>query len=362
MDSYPTKLAEAFSQKIIEIFFDRALTPLITNDEYEGEIQGKATLLNIPTVIAPDLQTYDGNDLDDDEIMENVGQLNANQMRAFNIKVKSLDVLKSFIKNPEGNVLDQLTELLLEASDNYVLGFYADVAAGNRVGTDYSTGTVTVDAETGVVTGDGTTFTSAMVGRGFKAAGHTKWYRVKSVASTTSLVIEDDFDDVDSAYTGGAISAGAAFVIEAVTAVQVTKDNIYAKLEALNVKLNERKVPRDNRWIALPPSVASLIRQSSQYTPELDSAYKDVIKNGLVTKMANFMVYESNQYSGDSTNGWHILGGHKSAIVFGMAMTESEIEPFIAKNFGKRYKGLDVYGAKVPDYRRCALVEGFFKL
>lgn len=357
MDAFATKLAEAFSQKIIEIYFDRALTPVITNDEYEGEIRNKATICNIPTIFAPDLQNYTGSDLDDDELQESNAQLLTDQQKAFNVKIMSLDVLKSFIKNPEGSMMDQLTNLLLEASDAYVLGLYGDVAAGNRVGTSYDTGTVEVTATTGAVAGNGTTFTAAMVGRGFKAAGHTKWYRVKTYNSATSIVIEDDYDDVDSAYTGGAISAGASYEIEAATPVQVTKSNIYAKLEELAVKLNERKVPRDNRWLVLPPAVASLIRQAPEYIPAVESAYEDVVKKGFITMMAGWKLFESNQYTGNSSDGWHILGGHKSAIVFGMAMTESEIEPFIAKNFGKRYKGLNVYGAKVPDERRKALVE-----
>lgn len=362
MDAYATKLAEAFSQKIVEIYFDRALTPLITNDEYEGEIRDRATICNIPTVFAPALEDYTGADLTDNELEESVAQLSTDQQKAFNVKIKSLDKLKSFIKNPEGSMLDQLTELLLEASDAYVLGLYADVGAGNRIGTDYTTGTVTVATSTGVVTGSGTTFTSAMVGRGFKATGHTKWYRVKAVNSTTELVIVDDYDDITEAYTGGAISAGTAYTIEAVTAVQVTKSNIYSKLEELAVKLNENKIPRDNRWLVLPPAVASLVRQAPEYIPAVDRALEDTVKRGYITMMAGFELYESNQYSGNSTDGWHIMGGHKSGITFGMAMTESEIEPFIAKNFGKRYKGLNVYGAKVVDERRKALVEGFFKL
>lgn len=362
MEDYGTNLAEGFAQRIISIYFDKALTPEITNDEYEGEIENKATVLNIPTVFAPQLQNYTGADLNDDELDESVAVLQTNQQKAFNIKIKSLDVLKSFIKKPEGSALDQVTNLLLEASDAYVLGLYGDVAAGNRDGTDYATGTVTVDVTTGAVTGSGTTFTSAMVGRGFKAAGHTKWYRVKSYSSSTAIVIEDDYDDVASAYTGGAIGSGAAYTIEAATALQVTKSNIYARLEALAVKLNERKIPRENRWVVLPPAIASLVRQAPEYIPAVDKAYEDVVKKGFITMMAGFALYESNQYSGNSTNGWHVLAGHKSAIVYATAMTESEVEPWIAKNFGKRYKGLNIYGAKVPDERRKALAEGFWKL
>jgi len=55
------------------------------------------------------------------------------------------------------------------------------------------------------------------------------------------------------------------------------------------------------------------------------------------------------------------LAGHKSAITFAMGFVESGIEDLIG-NFGKAYKGLSVYGAKVVDERRKALAEGFWKL
>jgi len=362
MDAYATKLAEGFAQTIIEIYFDRAVAPMITNDNYEGEIKDKATILNIPTVGGVTLKNYTGADLTADDLEESVGQLNTDQAKAYYFKVKSFDKLKSFIKNPEGNLMDQVVGLLRESVDAYVLGFYGDVAAGNRVGTNYVTGTVTVDVTTGAVTGSGTTFTAAMVGRGFKAAGHTNWYRVKTYSSSTAIVIEDDSDDNTSAYTGGAIAASTAYVIEAATAIQVTKSTIYSYLEALAVKLDERKTPRDNRWAVLPPALASLVRQAPEYIPAVQSAYEEVVKRGLITTMAGFTLYESNQYAGNSVDGWHVLAGHISAITFAMAMTESEIEGQLIGNFGKAYKGLSVYGAKVVDERRKALAEGFFKL
>ena len=64
---------------------------------------------------------------------------------------------------------------------------------------------------------------------------------------------------------------------------------------------------------------------------------------------------------GDSVNGWHILAGHKSAITFALGLTETGMEDLIG-NFGKAYKSLYVYGAKVVDERRKALAELFGKL
>ncbi len=106
--------------------------------------------------------------------------------------------------------MDQLALERKKNVDAFILGFYTNIAAGQRVGTDYTTGTVTIDVS-GNVTGSGTTFTSAMVGKGFKATGHSKWYRVVTFTSATSIVIQNDtYDDV-ATYDGGVIT-GATYV------------------------------------------------------------------------------------------------------------------------------------------------------
>lgn len=133
--------------------------------------------------------------------------------------------------------------------DAYILGLYTDVASGNRVGTDYTTGTVAVAATTGVVTGTGTTFTSAMVGTGFKAAGHSQWYHIKTYTSATEITIEDDKDDETSSYTGGAISAGATYTIEAATAVTVAAAR-YLRLHCKYPNQTEQSQGAEERQMA----------------------------------------------------------------------------------------------------------------
>lgn len=359
--AYATKLAEGFASRIIERFYERAVTDAITNNDYEGEIRDKLSMLNIMTFAEIDLKNYTGANLNPDDVMESVGQLVTDQQKAYYFKIKSLDRFKSWIKNPDGTLLDQLASKLRQTVDSYTLGFYGDVAAGNRVGTNYTTGTVEVAVTTGVVTGSSTTFTAAMVGKGFKAAGHTKWYRVKSYSSATSIVIEDDSDDEASAYTGGAISAGASYVIEAATAVQATKSVIYSQINGLATKLDEREIPSDDRWLVVPPAIGALIKEAPEYIPAVESAYRDVVQRGLVGELAGFRVYKNNQVHGDGTNGWHVLAGHRAAITFAMGFTETGIEDLMG-NFGKAYKGLSVYGAKVVDERRKALAEAVLKL
>lgn len=353
-------MSELFSQKVVDIFFQKSVADSITNNDYEGEIKNKASKLNILTFGALALKDYTGANLTADDPQESVGLLTTDQAKAYYFKIKDLDEFHSWIKNPEGTLIEQCGNSLKEAIDAYILSFYGDVAAGNRVGTDYTTGTVAIDSS-GNVTGSSTNFTAAMVGKGFKAAGHTKWYRVKSYTSATAIVIEDDLDDVPSQYTGGAISSGASYVIEAASPVTVDKTTIYSKICALKTKLDEAKVPATDRWLVVPSKIANLLIQASELIPAVPTAYENTVLKGLIGQVAGFQVYQCEQVSGDNTNGYHVLAGHKSAITLAVAFTESGIEDLIG-NFGKAYKGLTIYGAKVVDERRKALAELFCKV
>lgn len=361
MAAYANKLSEGFASRVTQIYYQRAVAEMITNQDYEGEIKDRLSKLNILTFGALTLKNYTGSALTADDATESVGTLLTDQQKAFYFKIKSLDRFKSWIKNPEGTLLDQLGKELKREVDKFILGLWGDVGAGNRVGTDYTTGTVTVTTGTGAVVGSGTTFTAAMVGKPFKATGHTKWYRVKTFTDATNIVIEDDLDDATSAYTGGAIAGGTAYVIQANTAVQVTKSTVYAQIVSLDTKLNEAEVPADDRWLVIPAGIAALVKQAPEFIPAVDRAYTEVVMRGLIGNIAGFTVYQNQQVAGDGVNGWHMMAGHKSAITFAMAFTENGIEDLVG-DFGKAYKGLNVYGAKVVDERRKALAELFGKL
>lgn len=364
MATYPTKLAEAFAAQALEIFYRSSVADAITNSDYEGQIRDKSSILNVLTFGAIDATNYTGADMSATDLTESNAQLKTDQAKYIYFRVKDYDTFRSYIKNPESTIQRQVGLRMKQIIDEFVLSFYPDVAAGNRVGTDYVTGTVEVTVTTGAVAGNGTTFTSAMVGRGFKAAGHTAWYRVKTYTNGTTIVIEDDKDDVASAYTGGAISAGASYVIEAATAVQVTASNIFEKVTALATKLNNQDIPEMDRFLVLPSSIAAVLKQSDDYAGIYTEGARQAVMNGMLPKkFAGFDVYEvsDGRMVGNATDGWHCLGGHKSAICFAMGMTQNGVEDAIA-NFGKLYKSLYVYGAKVPDERRKALVEGYFKL
>src|SRR5882724_5471287 len=230
--AYATKVAGGFSQRLIKEMYDQSILDSIVNRDYEGEINEVGSKLNILNIARISEKTYANVPLSVDSLFENNAVLTIDQYKSFYWKEKTLDKWLSYIKNPHATVVTQKAEERNRNMELYAFGLYTKIAAGNRDGTDVTAGTVSVDAA-GNVTGSGTTFTASMVGRGFKATGHTKYYRVKTFSSTTAIVIEDDLDDVASTYGGGVISGGATFTVEAVTAVQITTANLLQRIAAL---------------------------------------------------------------------------------------------------------------------------------
>lgn len=365
MASRATTLAEGFSTRLQKEFYDKNITESITNSDYEGEINKIGSILSIGNLGRLTEQTYTGANLTAANLTENTARLVISEYKSFYWKEKTLDNWLSYIKNPHSTVVQQTVDERMRNVDLYALGFYGDVAAGNRIGTDYVTGTVTVDVTTGVVTGSGTTFTAAMVGKGFKATGHTSWYRVKTFSSTTSIVIEDDLDDSTSAYTGGAISAGAAFVIQANTPVAITGTNILAKFAELKEILNKAEangkstVPDTGRWAVVPPEFETTIVSASGVALHIPEVYQDLVKRGYLGRFQGFDIFMSNRLSGNNTDGYHILAGHKNWLTFATNTLEVRMEEDLIGNFGSAYKDLFVYGGKVADPRRHFATELF---
>ena len=365
MSTYPTKLAEAFAAQALQIFYQTSVADAITNRDYEGQIKDKASILNVLTFGAIDAHAYTGADMSADSLTESNAQLITDQAKYIYFKIKDYDTFRSYIKNPEATIQKQTASRMKQIIDQFVLGMWEDVGAGNVDGTDYTTGTAAVTLTSGAVVGaSGAVFDADMVGKAFKATGHTTWYRIASRSSAQAIVIEDDSDDETSAYTGAAITA-TTYTIQADTAIQVTASNIFARISRLATMLTNNEIPESERFLVLPASIATLVRQSTEFVGIGSEGGREAVMNGkLPGKYAGFDLYEvaDGRYSdGNSSDGWHVLGGHRSAICFAMGLTENGVEDLIA-NFGKAYKALFVYGAKVPDERRKALVSGFWKL
>lgn len=366
MAARAANIAEGFSTRLMTEMYDKNLLDTIVNRDYQGEINGVGSKLNILNFDRLSEKNYSGVALSADDLTENESTLTIDQKKSFYWKEKDYDNWLSYIKNPHATIVKQTANERNKNMDEFAFGFYGDVGAGNRVGTNYTTGTVTVDVTTGQVTGSGTTFTASMVGRGFKATGHTQWYRVKTYNSATDIVIEDDKDDATSAYTGGAIGAGATYVIEAATAVQITTSNLLSKVAALKLKLDQAEqyghntVPDTDRWLIVPPEFENILVSASGVALHVPEVYQDLVKRGMITMLQGFKVFKSNRLTGDNTNGYRVLAGHTSWMTFAEKVITARMEEDIIGDFGVAYKDLFVYGAKVTDSRRHMAAEGYW--
>jgi hypothetical protein len=363
--AYATKVAEGFSAKLIKHVYEKAPIDEIVNRDYEGEINGVGSKLNILSIAKISEKTYNGSNLTADDLTEVNGLLTIDQYKSFYWKEKTLDKWKSYIKEPKGTVLEQTAAERRKNIMTYLLGFWSDAAAGQWYGTDYTTGTVTVDATTGVVTGSGTTFTSGMVGKPFKATGHSVWYRVKTYSSTTSIVIEDDSDDETSAYTGGAIGAGASYTIQA-NAVK-TVDNggsnpsFLTMTLALKQYLDDAEVPEEDRFMVIPNAAWPTMAKDAGIKLSVEPAYNDLVVKGYMGTLEGFKIIKSSRVAGDNTNGYHVIAAHKSFLTYADKALEVGMEEDLIGNFGTAYKDLFVYGAKVKDERRKFAAHAFVK-
>jgi len=356
VDSYGTNLGEKYAVAVLEKFYETAVQPLVTNDDYEKLFSsGGASVVKVKTLSDLTMNTYStGTAMTVENPNESEADLDPDQQKGYYFRILSLHKFEDYINDPASHYITRAVSQLKQGIDTYILGLYADAGSGNRVGVDEETGTITITVTTGEIVGVGTAFTEAMEGLGLKGVGHTKWYRLHTYASATSIYVENDSDDDTQSYDGGAL-AGVAFVVEAAGVRTVTISNILDYVDQLAEKLDANEIPKEDRWIVVNAKIAHLVRRSEGYTPAVESAYKEVVQKGLIGMVAGFDVYQNEQVSGNNSTGYYVMAGHKSAITFYMEFKNTKIEEDLIGDFGMAYKGLIVYGAKIIDERRKAL-------
>jgi hypothetical protein len=365
MNAYATKVAEGFSAKLLQHIYEYAPVESFVNRDYEGDINQVGSKLNILQIAKLSEKDYTGSNLTADSLYETNTVLTIDQKKSFYWAEKTINKWVSYIKDPHSTIVAQKGNERIKNMMTFLLGFWSDAASGQWYGVDYTTGTVTVDVTTGAVTGSGTTFTSAMVGKPFKATGHSVWYRVKTYSSSTAIVIEDDSDDLTSAYTGGAIGSGAAYTIQANTVKTIdnagTNPSFLTMALTLKHYLDEAEVPDEDRYLFVPAAAMPTMLKDTGIKLSVPAAYDELVKQGMITELVGFKVFQSQRVAGDNTNGYHVIAGHKSFLTMADKTLEAGIEEDLIGNFGSAFKDLFVYGAKVADGRRKFGAHAFVK-
>ena len=152
--------------------------------------------------------------------------------------------------------------------------------------------------------------------------------------------------DVLSSVIGDATTTGAQTTI--------TSSNVLAEILELSQALDELNIPEEGRFIVLPPSMVSLLKQSELRQAYLTGDGTSPLRNGEVGMVDRFTVYQSNMLhtptSGTDATYTHVLAGHPKAISFASQFTNTETVR-LETTFGEAVRGLKVYGSKVvnPD-------------
>lgn len=159
--------------------------------------------------------------------------------------------------------------------------------------------------------------------------------------------------------------------IQAAIATAITSGVIYEQTTLLSEALDEGEVPPEDRWIVLPPSGITMLKQASELQPTgITEIYTGTVLNGRVMRIGGFDVFAAagvrvstragrstaSGFGADialtaGTTGYIIPAAHKAAITFADKWSESRVVD--AENqFAKKYQGLFLFGARIPLYRR----------
>lgn len=134
----------------------------------------------------------------------------------------------------------------------------------------------------------------------------------------------------------------------------ITASNILTEILELSTALDTLNIPEEGRYIVLPPSMISMLKQSELRQAYLTGDATSPLRNGKVGTVDRFTVYQSNMLftasSGADDTYTHVLAGHPKALSFASQFTNAETVR-MESTFGDQVRGLKVYGSKVvtPD-------------
>lgn len=342
-----------FSLKLIELLYNDTLYPSITNTNYEGIIKESGDRVRVRTAARVSLSAYTkGMALVTQDLNPTSEDMIIDQQQYFKFGVDDVDKFQNDIpaiaayagetKDIMTEVID--TDLLAYMAKN--VGQSADSSqTANVVATNYATGTVSIAATTGVVTGVGTTFTASMVGGYLKATGHTVSYLITGFTSTTVITVTDL---AGTGYTGGVIT-GAAYTIAGAVALAITSSNIYQHIVSLRTALGRSLSPKEGRFMVVNAQFEGLLLQCPQFIPAVQTAYSDVVVKGLIGSIAGFKILSTELISGNNTTGYWFVAGTKDFCSFACQIMKTSVVPSESdpNSFVSVCKGLLVYGRKV---------------
>lgn len=120
----------------------------------------------------------------------------------------------------------------------------------------------------------------------------------------------------------------------------------YKLLVDLGVKLDERNVPSDGRFVIVPPFFHGALLQDDRFVKTGGSNSESRLVNGMVGEAAGFTVMKSNNVPNTASAKYKVIAGHPMAFSYAEQIVQVKTyDP--EKRFGSGVKGLHVYGGKL---------------
>lgn len=343
-----TNFGQKFAVKTLRKFYQTAVTPAITNTNYEGEIKQAGDRVNILSFLS-DITLSDyvaGTDMATESIVDAQDQLVVEKRKYYNFPIDRLEDLFTYADDISDTLVENASKTMEKTIDSYVLDKGADnVKAGNWVGlnlrmlgngadTGASIATTTTGGNISItvssVNKDGTIensadgvlyyggFTSADVGRPIRltsgTAWATEWYKISSVTDSTTVAVVNwdgatsgsdipvgdilrglhggkEFTDAQNGDGGPNTENGWGFEIQAAIPTTITKTSLYTAITDVAEKLNFNEVPDTDRHATVDAYGYKILQQASEIQPAIAMAYEPVVINGKVGRVLGFDIH-----------------------------------------------------------------------
>lgn len=127
----------------------------------------------------------------------------------------------------------------------------------------------------------------------------------------------------------------------------LTPEDAYDAMVDMAVKLTESNIPRNGRWIVVPPWFHGLLLKDDRFVSFGTAENRTPLQNGVIGRAAGFDVLESNNVP-EYDDVYVVLAGHPIAWTYAEQIPINQMEAYRPeKRFADAMKGLHLYGAKV---------------
>ena len=343
-----------FANRVLRKFYERAVTPAVTNTDYEGEIKEFGDRVRILSFLHDiSVSTYTaGSDMSTQTLFDTTDELVINQQRYYNFAIDKVEELFTYGSDVADALVENAAKEVEKVVDNYTLSVLAGGArAGNWIGqnariagssalTHASVATTAAGATLSVQTTSSAPNTASaelpdgtLIFAGFSspedlgkavrltsgATWATEWYRITAItdSSVASIVNWDDTTegypipngDILRGLYGGrdftsdvngdgkpTTETGWGWEFQAAIPTTVTSATIYEHLTLLDEVLNKDLNPIEDRHFILPFPGKTMLLQASEFQPSgIEMLYTNTIVNGKIGRVAGFEVHVTSQ-------------------------------------------------------------------